>query len=71
MLKFKLCWVQLGFPDGKLFINSGIDAESHSVLAILVAHHEQSVICDKLCLAKGQVGGIERRVARYGYGPYG
>src|SRR5882757_10081612 len=71
MLKLKLYWVQLEFPDSRWSIKASPDAQSPSVLVVLVACHEQNVIRDELCLAKGNVGSVGRRATRYGYGPHG
>jgi hypothetical protein len=69
--KLKLYWVQLEFPDSRWSIEASLDAQSPSVLAVLVACDEQSVIRDELCLGKGDVGSVGRRATRYGYGPHG
>ena len=69
MLKLELYWVKLEFPDSRWSIKTSPDAESSPVLAELVARHEQSVVRDELCLAKGDVGSVG--AARYGYGPHG
>ena len=71
MLKLKLYWVRLEFPDSRWPIKASLDAKSPSVLAVLVAYHEQSDIRDEVCLAKADVGSDGRRAPRYGYGPHG
>ena len=71
MLKLKLYWVQPEFPDSRWSIEASPDSESPSVLAVFIARREQGVIRDELCLAKGDVGSVGCRAARYRYGPHG
>jgi hypothetical protein len=63
--KLKFYWVQLEFPDSRWSIEASLDAQSPSVLAVLGACHEQSVIRDdELCLAKGDVALLGTDTAR-------
>ena len=70
MLKLKVYWVQLEFPDSCWSIEASLDAKSPSVLAELVARREQSVVRNELSLSKGDSGSVGCRAGGYGYGPY-